>query len=346
LEKDKLNILAFESSCDETSVAVLQNDKVISNIILSQEYHKTFGGVVPEIASREHLRKIVEMTDTSLHKANMKISEIDLIAATTEPGLIGAILIGLNFAKSLSVTINKPFIPVNHIHAHLYSAFINYEKPQFPFIALIVSGGHTLLILVEDFFKHKILGTTIDDAVGEAFDKVAKMMGLGYPGGPLIDEFAKNGDIEFHKFPEAVIKNSKYNFSFSGIKTSVLYYLRDNNFQSVKNEKLISDISASFQHAAIKTLFSKVRKAAREFKVKDIAVSGGVSANTYLKVIFKTLEKENYRVHIPELIYTTDNAAMIGITAYYKYLASKDKDYFLKESLSVKARPRLDFKNF
>ena len=344
--KDKLNILAFESSCDETSAAVLQNDKVISNVILSQEYHSTFGGVVPEIASREHLRKIVEMTDASLLKANLKMSDIDLVAATSEPGLIGAILIGLSFAKSLAMTINKPFIPVNHIHAHLYSAFINDSPPDFPFIALIVSGGHTLLILVEDFFKHKILGTTIDDAVGEAFDKVAKMMGLGYPGGPLIDKLSKDGDIEFHKFPEAVIKNSKYNFSFSGIKTSVLYYLRDNNFQAIKNDKLISDISASFQHAAIKTLYTKVRKAAREYKVKDIAISGGVSANSYLKQMFKTLEQDNYKVHIPELIYTTDNAAMIGITAYYKYLASNDKDYFSKESFSVKAKPRLDFKNF
>ena len=344
--KDKFNILAFESSCDETSVAVLQNDKVISNVILSQEYHTTFGGVVPEIASREHLRKIVEMTEASLKKANIEMKDIDLIAATSEPGLIGAILIGLSFAKSLAATLNKPFIPVNHIHAHLYSAFINDTHPEFPFIALIVSGGHTLLILVEDFFKHKILGTTIDDAVGEAFDKVAKMMGLGYPGGPLIDRFAKKGNIDFHEFPISVIKNSKYNFSFSGIKTSVLYYLRDSNFQSIKNDKLISDISASFQHAAIKTLFNKVKKAAKEFKVKDIAVSGGVSANSYLKQMFRAFEKDGYRIHIPELIYTTDNAAMIGITAYYKYLASKDKEYFSKESFSVKARPRLDYNNF
>lgn len=344
--KDKLNILAFESSCDETSVAVLQNDKVISNVILSQEYHTTFGGVVPEIASREHLRKIVEMTEASLKKANLEMKDINLVAATSEPGLIGAILIGLSFAKSLAATLDKPFIPINHIHAHLYSAFINDNKPEFPFIALIVSGGHTLLILVEDFFKHKILGTTIDDAVGEAFDKVAKMMGLGYPGGPLIDKYAKDGDINFHEFPVSVIKNSKYNFSFSGIKTSVLYYLRDNNFQSLKNDKLISDISASFQHAAIKTLFSKAKKAAREYKVKDIAISGGVSANSYLKQMFKTLEKDGYRIHIPELIYTTDNAAMIGITAFYKYLASKDKDYFSKESFSVKAKPRLDYNNF
>ena len=346
MEKDKLNILAFESSCDETSAAVLQNDKVLSNVILSQEYHKSFGGVVPEIASREHLRKITEMTEASLKKARLEIGDIDLIAATSEPGLIGAILIGLNYAKSLSAATGKPFIPVNHIHAHLYSPFINETKPEFPFISLIVSGGHTLLVLVEDFFKHKILGTTIDDAVGEAFDKVAKMMGLGYPGGPLIDKYAKDGNPEFHKFPVAIIKNAKYDFSFSGIKTSVLYYLRDSNFSTLKNEKLISDISASFQHAAVKTLYNKVKKAAKEFGVKDIAISGGVSANTYLKKMFKSIEGNGYRIHIPDFIFTTDNAAMIGITAYYKYKMSKDKDYFLKESLSVKARPRLDYNNF
>lgn len=346
MEKDKLYILAFESSCDETSVAVLRNDKVLSNVILSQEYHKNFGGVVPEIASREHLRKIAEMTESSLCKAGIKMQDIDIVAATSEPGLIGAILIGLNYAKSLAATLNKPFVPVNHIHAHLYSAFINETQPVFPFIALIVSGGHTLLILVEGFFKHRILGTTTDDAVGEAFDKVAKMMGLGYPGGPLIDKFAKDGNPEFHNFPVAVIKNSRYDFSFSGIKTSVLYYLKEINFADKKNDKLIGDIAASFQHAAVKTLFTKVKKAAKEYRVKDIAVSGGVSANSYLKNMFGTLRNNGYRVHIPDLIYTTDNAAMIGITAYYKYTTTEKKEYFTKESLSVKAKPRLDYINF
>lgn len=346
MEKDNLFILAFESSCDETSVAVLKNDKVLSNVILSQEYHHNFGGVVPEIASREHLRKIVSMTDKALIKANVKLENINLIAATSEPGLIGAILIGLNFAKSLSASLNIPFVPVNHIHAHLYSAFLVEEKPTFPFLALIVSGGHTLLVLVEDFFKHKILGTTIDDAVGEAFDKVAKMMGLGYPGGPLIDKYAKDGDINFHKFPIADLKKAKYNFSFSGLKTSVLYFLKEINYNGNKSDELIKNISASFQHTAVETLFLKVKKALKEYSINYVTVSGGVSANSYLQRTFKTLEEKNIKVNIPELLYSTDNAAMIGITAYYTYVKSQNKDYFLRESLAVKARPRLDYDNF
>lgn len=346
MEKDNLFILAFESSCDETSVAVLHNDVVLSNVILSQEYHKSFGGVVPEIASREHLRKIVSMTDKALLNAKLQLKDINLIAATSEPGLIGAILIGLNFAKSLSASLNVPFVPVNHIHAHLYSAFLAEEKPVFPFLALIVSGGHTLLVLVEDFFKHKILGTTVDDAVGEAFDKTAKMMGLGYPGGPLIDKFAKDGNINFHKFPIADLKKAKYNFSFSGLKTSVLYYLKEIDYHKNKNEELIKNISASFQHTAVETLFLKVKKAIKEFNINYVTVSGGVSANSYLQKTFMTLQEKNIKVNIPELLYSTDNAAMIGITAFYQYSQCKDKSYYKRKSLAVKAKPRLDFNSF
>jgi len=344
--KNKINILAFESSCDETSVAVLENEKILSNVILSQEYHRTWGGVVPEVASREHLKRIVLLTEEALKRAGLKNSDLNLVAATNEPGLIGAILIGYNFAKSIAASLSLPFIPVNHIHAHLYSSFLSDKRPKFPFLSLIVSGGHTLLILVEDFFKHKILGTTVDDAAGEAFDKVAKMMGLGYPGGPLIDKFAKEGNIEFHKFPKAVIKNSKYDFSFSGIKTSVLYFLKEIEFEKNKNDELISNISASFQDAVIYSLYDKVLKAAKEFKVKDITISGGVSANSYLKKIFQSLEGNGYNIFIPEAIFSTDNAAMIGITAYLKYLSTENKDYFLNESFSVKANPRLDNGNF
>lgn len=346
MNTDSLNILAFESSCDETSVAVLQNDKVTSNIILSQEYHKSFGGVVPEIASREHLRKITEMTEKAIDKSGLLLKDINLVAATSEPGLIGAILIGLSFAKTLSASLNVPFVPVNHIHAHLYSAFLGNNKPQFPFLALIVSGGHTLLVLVEDFFKHKILGTTIDDAVGEAFDKVAKMMGLGYPGGPLIDKYAINGDINYRKFPIAHLKNSKYNFSFSGLKTSVLYFLKEIEYEKNKSDELISNIAASFQHTAVETLFLKVKKAMKEYKVDFVTVSGGVSANSYLKKMFMELQIGKVKINIPEVIYSTDNAAMIGITAYYKYIKSNNKDFFKKESLSEKARPRLGYDNF
>lgn len=346
MSTDSLNILAFESSCDETSVAVLNNNEVLSNVILSQEYHKAFGGVIPEIASREHLRKISEMTEKALNKSGLQLTDIDLIAATSEPGLIGAILIGLNYAKSLSVSLNKPFIPVNHIHAHLYSAFLGNKKPIFPFLALIVSGGHTLLVLVNDFFKHKILGTTIDDAVGEAFDKTAKMMGLGYPGGPIIEMYATNGDANFHKFPIAQLKNRKYDFSFSGLKTSVLYFLKEIEYEKNRTQELTSNIAASFQHTAVETLFLKVKKAIKEYNLNYVTVSGGVSANSYLKRMFTELEKGNVKINIPESIYSTDNAAMIGITAYFKYINSKKKDYFTTDSLSVKAKPRLNYENF
>lgn len=344
--KNKINILAFESSCDETSVAVLENEKILSNVILSQEYHRTWGGVVPEVASREHLKRIVLLTEEAIKRAGLEKSDLNLVAATNEPGLIGAILIGYNFAKSIAASLSLPFIPVNHIHAHLYSSYLSDKRPEFPFISLIVSGGHTLLILVEDFFKHKILGTTVDDAAGEAFDKVAKMLGLGYPGGPLIDKFAEEGKIEFHKFPKAVIKNSKYDFSFSGIKTSVLYFLKEIDFEKNKNDELIGNISASFQDAVIYSLYDKVLKAAKEYKVKDITISGGVSANSYLKKTFQSLEGKGYNIFIPEAIFSTDNAAMIGITAYLKYLNTENKNYFLNESFSVKANPRLDYENF
>ena len=339
-----LNILAFESSCDETSVAVLKNDRVLSNIILSQEFHKKHGGVVPEIASREHLKKITGLTRTALMRADTGIEEINLIAATSEPGLIGAILIGLNFAKSLAASLAIPFVPVNHIQAHVYSAFIKDEKPSFPFISLIISGGHTILLLVKDFFNHQILGTTVDDAAGEAFDKVAKMLGLGYPGGPEIDRRASSGNINFHKFPEAVIKDSKYDFSFSGIKTSVLYFIRKNNID-VKNELIVNDICASFQHAVVNTLLKKVIRASEEFGVKDICISGGVSANSYVKKLFSGLRDKNYRIFIPDAVYSTDNAAMIGITGYHKY-RSLPEEQFISKSLSVKAKPRLDYENF
>ena len=342
--REKLNILAFESSCDETSVAVLENDRVLSNIILSQEFHRKHGGVVPEIASREHLKKITGLTQTALLRAEKDINDISMIAAASEPGLIGAILIGLNFAKSLAASLDIPFVPVNHIQAHVYSAFIKDEKPSFPFISLIISGGHTILLLVKDFFNHRILGTTVDDAAGEAFDKVAKMLGLGYPGGPEIDRRAAAGNIGFHKFPEAVIKDSKYDFSFSGIKTSVLYFIRKNNIDT-GNEETVNDICASFQHAVVNSLLKKVVRASKEFGVRDVCISGGVSANSYVKKLFGGLKDKNYRIFIPETVYSTDNAAMIGVTGYFKYRNSPSEQYS-GSSLAVKARPRLDYENF
>lgn len=340
--------LAVETSCDETSAAVLENEKVLSNVISSQLFHSEFGGVIPEIASREHILKITEITESALSLAGRKISDIELISATSEPGLIGALLVGLNFGKSLAMCLNIPFLPVNHIHSHLYSNFLG-SKPEnykFPFISLIVSGGHTLLILAEDFFKHKILGRTVDDAAGEAFDKAGKLLGLGYPGGPLIDKLALTGNISFHKFPLAYVKNSRFDFSFSGVKTSLLYFLKEINFESIKNEKLLSDICASYQNAIVSSLFEKTLLAAKENKVRDIKISGGVSANSGLQKEFRLLEKSGYRISFPEPLYSTDNAAMIGLTGYLKYKHSDNKEYFMKDSLNQNAVARLDYENF
>jgi N6-L-threonylcarbamoyladenine synthase len=337
--------LAFETSCDETSVAVLKDDMVLSNIILSQYFHSKYGGVVPEIASREHLKSIFEITEKALEESGIGKKEINLIAATSEPGLIGALLIGLNFAKSLALSLNLPFIPVNHIQAHIYSSFIHKDKFDFPFISLIVSGGHTLLIQAEDFFSHKLLGTTVDDAAGEAFDKVAKMLGLGYPGGPIVDKLATKGNQDFHKFPLAYIKDRKYDFSFSGIKTSVLYYLRKINFDSVKSEQLMCDICASFQKAVVDSLYKKTLSAAKDLNIKNISISGGVSANSKLKEKFSELRKKRFNIYIPELTYSTDNAGMVGITGYYKYISTADKRIFSGISFKTKATPRINLQS-
>ncbi len=336
-----MKILAFETSCDETSSAVLNDENVVSNIIMSQLSHLEWGGVVPEIASREHLKNIVLVMNEALKKANSKLNEIELIAAAKEPGLVGALLIGFSFAKSLAISLEVPFVPVNHIQAHLYSSFIQNEKPSFPFLSLIVSGGHTLLVYVEDYFKHKIVGTTVDDAAGEAFDKVAKLLNLGYPGGPIIDRLAKTGNKDFHKFPLANVKNQPYNFSFSGIKTSVLYFLRKLNFEENKNDKLISDICASFQEAVTESLLRKTLAAAKKYNVKTITISGGVAANSLLKVKFENLISKGYKIYIPSTDYITDNGAMIGYLAYLKYKYYSDKSYFIYESLKEAVNPRL-----
>ena len=332
--------LAFETSCDETSAAVLENDTVLSNIVLSQLFHSEWGGVVPEIASREHLKSIVSITETALEKSDVKITDVNIVAAANEPGLIGALLIGMNYAKMLAASIEVPFVPVNHIQAHLYSSFLEGGKPEFPFISLIVSGGHTLLVLVEDYFQHRIIGTTVDDAAGEAYDKVAKLLGLGYPGGPAIDELARTGDRNFHKFPLANVKNSPSDFSFSGIKTSVLYFLRSVSEEKKKDEKFIVDVCACFQEAVTESLLKKTLNSARKLDVRNIAVSGGVSANSELKNKFLNLRNKGYKIFIPSVKYTTDNGAMIGLTAYLKYMKSENKKYFLTDSFAVGAKAR------
>lgn len=345
-----MKILAFETSCDETSASVLDcndtNNKVLSNIISSQLFHSEFGGVVPEIASREHLKNISHVTKQSLEKAKVELTDIDLVCATAEPGLIGALLVGLNYAKSLAAVLQKPFVPVNHILSHLFSNMLSGQQEKFPFIGLIVSGGHTLLVLVRSYTDIKIIGSTIDDAAGEAFDKVAKILGLGYPGGPLIDKLAKNGDAKYHKFPLAIYKDSEHDFSFSGIKTSVLYYLRKIDFATTKKDKLVSDISASFQFAVVESLYKRVTEACRKYNVKIISVSGGVSANSALKEKFNSLKEKGFEVYFPEMQFSMDNAAMIGLTGYLKYTHSDNKDFFDKESLRTNAKPRLNYERF
>lgn len=338
--------LAIETSCDETSAAILEDDKVLSNIISTQLFHSQYGGVVPEVASREHLKKIINVCETALAKGGKRLDDANLVCATTEPGLIGALLVGSNFAKGLSVALQIPFISVNHIQAHLYSPFIGSPKIRFPFLGLIVSGGHTLLILAEDLFKHKIIGRTIDDAAGEAFDKVAKLLGYGYPGGKHIDDSAKHGDPAFHKFPRSNIKDSEFDFSFSGIKTSVLYFLRKNYDGINLNKQTLNDICASFQDAVIGMLFDKTKKAAEKYGVKAIAISGGVSANSELKQRFNSLKQKGYDIYFPSNEFTTDNAAMIGLAGYLKFNSTDTYRVIGEDQLRIHAKPRLDYEAF
>lgn len=341
---------AIESSCDETSAAILHDNAVLSNIISSQHFHSQYGGIVPELASRAHVEAIDEIAASAIEKAKIPKQEISLVSATAGPGLIGSLLVGYNYAKSFAISKKLKFIGINHIESHLYSCFIGQEEIEFPFIALIVSGGHTLLVLVRGYFDYKILGTTQDDAAGEAFDKVAKLMGLGYPGGPLIDKLAEDGDENFHEFPSANVRGNPYDFSFSGIKTSVLYFLKK-NFGDIKDEKVLkklplNDLSASFRKAVISSLLEKTLLAAKENNVKQIAVSGGVSANLKLKKEFQSLEESGYKIYFPEPEYTTDNAAMIGYTAYLKYKHIKMSGHDWTENLFKPAFARLDYQNF
>ena len=320
-----ITILAIESSCDETSAAVISNGKVLNNIIASQSVHEKYGGVVPELASRAHQKNIVAVVDAALKEANVEPKDLTAIGFTRGPGLMGSLLVGVSFAKAMAMSLDIPMIDVNHMHAHILAHFIQTpekekEIPSFPFLCLTVSGGHTQLILVNDFLEFKILGQTKDDAVGEAFDKGAKMLGLPYPGGPLIDKHSALGNAKKFLFPSAQVDG--YDFSFSGIKTSLLYLIRD----GVKENpdfitQNINDICASYQHRLIKMLMAKLIKASKEYEIKNIAIAGGVAANSGLRqALQKEGEQNNWKVFIPEFQYCTDNAAMIAITAHYKFL--------------------------
>jgi N6-L-threonylcarbamoyladenine synthase len=341
-----ITIFAIETSCDETSAAILKNNKVLTNVISSQLFHTEYGGIVPELASRAHISAIDKIAGSAIRNSGQNIEHIDIVAATNGPGLIGSLLVGLNYAKSFSIAAGKKFIGINHIESHLYSCYIGQEHIEFPFIALIVSGGHTILFLVNDFFSYKILGQTQDDAAGEAFDKVAKMLGLGYPGGPIIDKLANEGNEEYHVFPKSYFKDNVYDFSFSGIKTSVLYFLKK-NFKDRNANKIViplKDIAASFQKAVITALTEKTMLAAKNYNIKNIAVSGGVSANTRLRAEFIKYMKEGYTISFPKPEYSTDNAAMIGYTAF---LYSKYSDKFNhKNNFHQPAFARLDYNKF
>ena len=318
-----ITILGIESSCDETSASICRDNKVINNIIATQSIHEQYGGVVPELASRAHQKNIVPVVEQALVNANIELKELTAIAYTQGPGLLGALLVGSSFAKSMSMALNIPLIPVNHLQAHVLSHFVDDPKPKLPFLCLTVSGGHTQIVLVKDYLEMEVIGQTIDDAAGEAFDKGAKLLGLPYPGGPLIDHNAKSGDTKKFTFSKADVPD--LNFSFSGIKTSLLYFLRkelakDDQFI----EKNINDLSASYQDTIVAMLLDKLSKAAKTHNIDQIAIAGGVSANSYLRDQLVALGKKNgWDIFIPKFEYCTDNAGMISITGYYKYLAQQ-----------------------
>lgn len=336
----KLNILGIESSCDETSVAILCDDEVKVNLISSQHFHKNYGGVVPELSSRAHLQIVKPLVDSALQSANININDIDLITATAGPGLIGALLVGLTFAKGLSFSLNKPFVAVNHIEGHIFSGFLMDTKPEFPMIVLVVSGGHTLLLLVESFTKIYLLGTTVDDAAGEAFDKVSKLLGFGYPGGPQIELSASKGDEHSIKFPIADLKD-EYNFSFSGLKTAVLRFVQKNYSDKNIPEKELNDISASFQKSLVDALIQKVSLAISNHNVKSISLVGGVAANKKLRNEINNLADQfNISCIIPSLSYCGDNAAMIALRGFQLYQFGR------RDNLRIKPYPAIPENHF
>lgn len=332
--QENIFILGIESSCDETSASICKDGIIISNIIASQEIHAKYGGVVPELASRVHMENIVPVVDAAIQEASIQLKDINAVAFTQAPGLIGALLVGSGFAKSVALSLDVPLIEVHHMQAHVLSNLIGDNKPEFPFLCLTVSGGHTQIVLCESALDMKILGETIDDAAGEAFDKTAKLLGLPYPGGPLIDKYAQEGNPQRFHFPEPQIEG--FNFSFSGVKTSILYFLQkqlkeDPDFIS----KNINDLCASVQYTIVNILVRKLKKASLETGIKTICIAGGVAANKGLrKGILELADKYKWEVHVPKMEYCTDNAAMIAITGYHKFLANSFSD------LSVSATAR------
>ena len=320
IERPKAVILAIESSCDDTSASICINGKIRSNVIYAQKIHEEFGGVVPELASRKHEQKIIQVVQKAINDAQIELKDIDAIAFTRGPGLVGSLLVGLCFGKALALALNKPIIEVNHMQAHVLSNLIEKPDLNFPFICFTVSGGHTQLVLVKEWFEMEVIGTTIDDAAGEAFDKAAKMLGLDYPGGPILDRLAREGDDS--KFQFAKPNMEGYNFSFSGLKTSILYFIQKRvkenpNFIS---ENLV-DLCASIQKSIVDILMIKLREAVKDYQIKTVAIAGGVSANSrFRSEIEKFGQAHDLEVSVPSFQYCTDNAAMIAIAGYFKYL--------------------------
>jgi N6-L-threonylcarbamoyladenine synthase len=340
MDQNPTYILALESSCDDTAAAVLQNGKVLSNVVANQLVHEQYGGVVPELASRAHQLNIVPVVDAAIKKAGMDLRELSAVAFTQGPGLMGSLLVGSSFAKSFAFALGIPLIAVNHMQAHILAHFIDedgFGKPEFPFLAMTISGGHTQIVRVDDYFDMEIIGETTDDAVGEAFDKTAKILGLPYPGGPLVDKYAQLGNPLAYSFTKPKVPG--LDFSFSGLKTGILYFIQKNTAADpdfVANN--LADICASVQHTIIEILMDKLRLAVGETGINRIAIGGGVSANSGIRKILKQAEGTfGWKTFIPKFEYTTDNAAMIGIAGYHKYLKGDFED------ASVTSKARIDW---
>jgi len=336
-KKKDIYILGIESSCDDTSAAVMHNEKVLSNVVASQQIHEEYGGVVPELASRAHQQNIVPVVHQALAKANIDKNRLSAIAFTRGPGLMGSLLVGTSFAKSMALGLDIPLIEVNHMQAHILAHFIDDahdHTPEFPFLAMTISGGHTQIVKVSDYFAMEVIGETLDDAVGEAFDKSAKILGLPYPGGPLIDQHAQKGNPKAYRFSKP--KVSDLDFSFSGLKTGILYFIQKELKENPKFiEANINDICASIQQTITEILMDKLKKAVKKTGITHVALGGGVSANSQIRNTLKMAEKQyGWTTYIPKFEYCTDNAAMIGMVGYLKYL----KGHFTDHNISVKAR--------
>ena len=335
-------ILAIESSCDDTAAAVLHNDKVLSNVVANQDIHQEYGGVVPELASRAHQQNIVPVVTAALRKANIDKKQLSAIAFTSGPGLLGSLLVGTSFAKSFAMGLDIPLIDVNHMQAHILAHFIDedgYNKPTFPFLGVTISGGHTQIVRVDDYFTMEVIGQTIDDAVGEAFDKSAKILGLPYPGGPLIDKYAQLGDPK--AFPFTKPRVGGLDFSFSGLKTQIMYFVQKQQLADasfIDNRR--DDVCASIQYTIVNILMDKIKKAVKETGITQIAIGGGVSANSGIRAALKASEsKYGWTTYLPKFQYTTDNAAMIGIVGYLKYNDLSEKNSY--QNLGISAQSRL-----